>query len=120
MNELVIFGTGQIAELAHFYFSHDSTCRVAAFTVDGEFLREDKFCGLPVVPFDSVQTAFPAERYRMFVAVSYSGLNRLRQEKFTAARQSGYSLASYLSSRATTWPGFQVRDNCFILEDNTI
>ena len=29
-------------------------------------------------------------------------------------------LATYLSSRATTFPGFEPADNCFILEDNTI
>ncbi len=27
---------------------------------------------------------------------------------------------SYLSSRATVFPGFELKDNCFILEDNTI
>jgi len=31
---LVIFGTGQIAELANFYFANDSMYEVAGFTVD--------------------------------------------------------------------------------------
>jgi acetyltransferase-like isoleucine patch superfamily enzyme len=38
----------------------------------------------------------------------------------TAARAKGYRLVSYLSSRATVFPGFEPKENCFILEDNTI
>ena len=34
MKPLVIFGTGDIARLAHFYFTHDSPHDVVAFTVD--------------------------------------------------------------------------------------
>ena len=36
------------------------------------------------------------------------------------AKARGYGLISYVSSKATTWPGFACGDNCFILEDNTI
>ena len=32
----------------------------------------------------------------------------------------GLSASSSLSSRATVFPGFELRANCFILEDNTI
>jgi acetyltransferase-like isoleucine patch superfamily enzyme len=32
----------------------------------------------------------------------------------------GYQLVSYLSSRATVFPDFELGQNCFILEDNTI
>ena len=48
MRPLVIFGTGESAELAHFYFTRDAKREVAAFTVDGEYLKRDRFCGLPV------------------------------------------------------------------------
>ena len=56
----------------------------------------------------------------MFVAVSYAKLNAVRTEKVAAARAKGYRLVSYLSSRATVFPGFEPKENCFILEDNTI
>lgn len=34
---LVIFGTGQIAELANFYFATDSDYKAAGFTVDDAY-----------------------------------------------------------------------------------
>ncbi len=36
-NKLVIFGSGDIAQLAHYYFTNDSLYDVVAFTVDSEY-----------------------------------------------------------------------------------
>jgi sugar O-acyltransferase (sialic acid O-acetyltransferase NeuD family) len=120
MMQIVVFGTGEIAELADFYFTHDSEFEVAGFTVDEAYLTETRFRDRPVVPFERVVEAFPPERFGLFVAVSYARLNELRVEKVLAARAKGYRLVSYLSSRATVSPGFALNENCFILEDNTI
>ena len=43
---LVIFGIGEVAQLAHFYFGKDSDYKVAAFTVDVAYLTEKIFCDL--------------------------------------------------------------------------
>jgi sugar O-acyltransferase (sialic acid O-acetyltransferase NeuD family) len=120
MREIVVFGSGEIAELADFYFTHDSSLNVAGFTVDEAYLKAPEFRGRPTVPFDRVTETFPPERFDLFVAVSYSKLNDLRAQKIAAARIKGYGLVSYVSSRATVFPGLEVKENCFILEDNTI
>lgn len=118
--KLVIFGAADIAELAHFYFTTDSAYEVAAFTVDGEFMKEDRFCGLPVAAFEEVTTRFPQETHDFFVALSYSKLNEIRKEKYLAAKAAGYRLASYISSHATVLNQGRFGENCFIFEDNTI
>jgi sugar O-acyltransferase (sialic acid O-acetyltransferase NeuD family) len=118
--QLVIFGVGEIAQLAHFYFSEDSAYQVAAFVVDAAYLKESTFCGLPVVAFEDVAGAYPAASHDFFVALSYSKLNALRKEKYLAAKQMGYRLASFVSSRATVLTKFAIGENCFIFEDNTI
>lgn len=120
MADLVIFGTGDIAELAWFYFTQDSDHRVKAFAVDAAYLKDDRFCGLPVIALEEVGSRFPPAEHRAFVALSYSKVNALRQEKCAALRAHGYDLVSYVSSRATTFVDLSVGWNCFILEDNTI
>jgi sugar O-acyltransferase (sialic acid O-acetyltransferase NeuD family) len=120
MAKLVVFGSGDIAELADFYFRHDSEHKVVAFTVDGAYVKEETFCGRPVVAFEDVVGAFPPEDCGFFAAVSYSKLNALRESKVAAAKANGYRIAHYLSSKATVFPGFEPKENCFILEDNTI
>lgn len=117
---LVIFGAGQIAELAWFYFANDSSYRPVAFTVDRGFIDGNDFCGLPVIPFDELAQHYKAEDVDVFVALSYAKVNALRTQKVEEIRAAGYRAASYVSSRATVFPGFVVGDNCFILEDNTI
>jgi sugar O-acyltransferase (sialic acid O-acetyltransferase NeuD family) len=118
--KLVIFGSGDIAQLAHFYFSTDSEYEVAAFTVDANYIVESTFCGLPVVPFEDVIKPFPPESHDFFVALSYSKINAVRKDKYLAAKALGYSLTSYISSRATVLNNGRIGENCFILEDNTI
>jgi sugar O-acyltransferase (sialic acid O-acetyltransferase NeuD family) len=118
--QIVIFGTGEIAELADFYFTHDSSFEVAGFTVDEAYLKNSEFRGRPIVSFERLSESFPPERYGLFVAVSYSKVNELRAAKVAAARTAGYQLVSYVSSRATTFAELHIQENCFILENNTV
>ena len=118
--QLVIFGTGDIAQLAHYYFSTDSNYEVVAFTVDANYITSDEFCGLPVVPFANIASHYPGDTHELFVALGYSKLNQLRKEKYLAAKKLGYHIASYVSSRATLLNDGKIGENCFILEDNTV
>src|SRR5689334_21081229 len=120
MASLVVFGSGDIAELAEFYFRHDSDHRVCAFTVDAAYVREETFCGKPVAPFEEIAKAFPPAEHDFFAAVSYAKLNTLRAEKVAAAKSLVYRVVHYVSSKARVFPGFEAGENCFILEDNTI
>ena len=119
---IVIFGTGDIAEVAHFYFTHDAlrARRVVAFTVHAQYVKEATFCGLPVVAFEDIERRFAPGDVELFVATSYAGLNKVRQSMVAQCQSKGYALASYLSSKATVWDGFVLGTNCFILEDNTL
>lgn len=120
MTDVVVFGVGRIAELAHFYLTHDSPHDVVAFTVDRSYVTGNEFRGLPVVAFEEVADAFPPSAVRMFLPISFRRMNHARADHVAAAKDAGYEFISYVSSRATTFPNFQCGDNCFILEDNTI
>jgi sugar O-acyltransferase (sialic acid O-acetyltransferase NeuD family) len=120
MARLVIFGAGDIARLAHYYFTRDSEHQVAAFTVDQKYLKGESFLELPMVAFEGVAKLYPPQDYKMFVALSYAKMNRLRAEKYYQAKGLGYDLVSYVSSRCSLLTDHPVGDNCFILEDNTI
>ena len=120
MAKLVIFGAGDIARLAHFYFTTDSSHEVAGFVVDRAYRSADAFLGLPLTDAEEAVTRYPPSEYAMFVALSYAKMNAVRAEKYAQMKSAGYRLESYVSSRcsylAQTPPG----ENCFILEDNTV
>lgn len=120
MNKIIIFGTAEIASLAKFYFTHDSEFDVVGFTVDDDYIDEDRFESLPVIPFSELNKSYPSHQYQMHVALSYNKLNQIRSKKYNQAKEAGYQLASYISSKSTTWQDLKIGDNCFILEDQTI
>ncbi|MDT0593854.1 acetyltransferase [Glaciecola petra] len=120
MSKIVIFGVSDFAELAHYYLCNDSEHDVVAFCVDGEYLPESKeFCGLPVVSFESVENIYPSNECQFFAPMSPSNMNQDRARIFYAIKDKGYSLISYVSSKAFI-SNNKIGENCFILEDNTL
>lgn len=119
--KLIIFGSGDIAELAYFYFKNQSIdYQVVAFTVDDEYLdNRATIDDLPVFPFKDIEKIFPPSEYDAFVAISYSCVNKTRASKYFELKNKGYKLASFISPKISNY-ALSIGDNCFILEDNTI
>lgn len=120
MANVLIFGAGDIARLAHFYFTRDTAHQVVGFAVDAGFRTGPTLCGLPVHEIDEARQLHPPDACLMFVALSYAKMNHLRAEKCESAKAFGYTLASYVSSRCTYLSDTPPGENCFILEDNTV
>jgi len=120
MAKIVVLGVGEIADLAHYYFTNDTEHEVVAFTLDKEYIQDSTFKGLPIVDFEDVEKTYPPEDYQMFVAIGYKRVNKAREEKYSQAKGKGYSLVSYISSRANVFDNVTIGDNCFVLEDNTL
>jgi len=121
MNEkLVIIGDGETAQLACEYFTHDSSLTVAGFAVEERFRTAESLFGLPVVPMEMLEKRFAPGDHSAFVAISYTQLNRVRTRLYQQTKARGYSLASYVSSKAFVWRTARIGENCFILENNVI
>jgi sugar O-acyltransferase (sialic acid O-acetyltransferase NeuD family) len=118
--KLVIYGIGETAEIAYEYFTYDSAFEVVAFTVDGSYLNRESLFNLPVIGFEEIEDRFGPKNHQMFVAVSYTKLNRVRAQMYTKAKAKSYKLASYISSHAFVWRNVTVGDNVFIFENNVL
>ena len=115
-NKIILFGTGEISELAYFYFTNDSEYEVVAFCCDKEYIKGDSFCDLPLFSLEEIQQKFPSNKFKMHVALSYSKLNKIREEKYLQVKKMGYNLVNYISSKSFFWNDLKIGDNCFILE----
>ena len=121
MAKVIIFGIAENSSLAHYYLNHDTEHEVVAFTVNRDYLPDDLiFEGLPVLPFEEVERSHPPTEFSMFAPLAASRMNRFREQVYTEIKAKNYQLISYVSSKATVFPGAIIGDNCFILEDNTI
>lgn len=120
--KLIIFGNNGFAEVAYEYFMQDSEYEVCGFTVDKEYLPPNKkqLFGLPIIAFEDVVSIYPPDKYEMFIAVTYTNLNRLRKKIINLAINSGYRIASFISSNANISPSAMLGKFIFILEGNVI
>jgi sugar O-acyltransferase (sialic acid O-acetyltransferase NeuD family) len=112
---VVIFGVSDTADLAQFYFRLDGGRKVCAFTVDGDYIKENRFSDHPVVAYEKLKDEFPPSKYDVFAPILD---NTLRKKKFNELIAMGYDMPSYVSPKATVFSGRW--RNSFILENNTI
>lgn len=120
MEKIIIFGTGNISEIALLYLSEIEDYEVAGFTMDREYIKENEFKGLPIVSFEDIEEKFNPSEYKMFIPLSYSKVNKLREQKFNEAKKKGFSFISYVSPNTYVHQNVKIGENCFIFENNTI
>lgn len=119
--KIVLFGGDhELLEITKFYFEEDGGREIVAITMDREFIQETSMLGVDVVPFDKIESTYPKDSFEIFVALSYSGVNNNRRRVCEKVASLGYTMPSYVSSKATVFSTFVHGYNCFILENNTI
>jgi sugar O-acyltransferase (sialic acid O-acetyltransferase NeuD family) len=118
--KIVVFGSGQVAETIYDYLKFDSPHEVVAFTLDQEWIKDDHFKNLPVIPFEKVTDYYSPQDHLFFTAISYKRMNALRKQKYLEAKLKGYSFLTYIHSRAYVWPSATIGENTFIMEANVI
>ncbi|MBZ9993445.1 acetyltransferase [Mesorhizobium sp. BH1-1-4] len=119
MADVVIFGAGQLAEVAKAYFDKFSEDRVVGFTVDKGFLTQTEFKNLPVVAWEGLEERFPPGTVKLIGPLSYQRLNEFRRDRHREGRARGYDFARFIHPSAHNMAEM-VGDNCFILENCTL
>lgn len=115
----ILFGSSGQAQVMAYLLQHDSEYDVIAFTSTSEFVVSDTLYGLPFIRFENITEKYPPAEYEMHIAVGYTDNNKIREKFYFEAKAKGYTLLTYISSRATIWSE-SIGDNVFIFEDNTI
>ncbi len=120
INKTIIFGINDLAELAWYYLyyltNENKTDIPVAFTVNKEYLTQDTFHDLPVIPFEELEQHYSPSEYNLFAPIAN---NVLREKIYNEGKQKGYKFISYISSKCTNFAK-SIGENCFILEDNTL
>jgi len=115
MKPIILFGTGKIAEVILYFFTHHSDRKIVACTADRNYLPETEWQGLPTIPFDEISVHYPPETHDMFIALGYQDLNVLREQRCEWARELGYTLASFVHPDAGLPLDCSYGDNCFVM-----
>ena len=119
MTDIVIFGTGAMAEVARVYIEAHSDLRIVGYTLDAAFRRADSHAGRPLVDWESLETHFPPGQVQLFGPMSYKRMNTLRRDRFLEGRARGYRFASFIHPASHIYTN-RIGENCMILEANVI
>lgn len=117
---LVIYGTGQTADIIYNYFKYDSDYHIIAFVDEKKFIKKNKKFNLPVVESSQIEKTFDKKKCFFFIAISYQNLNLLRSKKYAEIKKKGYKFASYIHSKLNIIPEIEIGNNCFISENVSI
>ena len=119
MADIVIFGAGQIAEVAKVYMDAHSDDRIVGFTVDAQYAKVDRFHGLPVVPWENLEEFFPPDQVCLLGPLSYRRVNEFRRARYLEGKRRNYRFASFIHPNSHVYSK-EIGENCFMLEANVI
>ena len=119
MANIVLFGAGQIAEVAKIYIDAHSPHRIVGFTVDEVFRKSGTFQGLPLAARERLEQSFPPGSVQPLGPLSYRRLNDFRRERHLEGKARGYEFASFIHPASHIYTQ-DIGENCFILEANVI
>lgn len=113
---VVVFGNLASSALARFVIEHDTPYRVEAFTVDAAYRNADSHEGLPLLPFEELERWCPPKDVRLCIPMGYQKINGIRRARYEQAKARGYEFITYVSSRASWWPGVSIGENSLVYE----
>lgn len=120
MSKVIIFGIGDMAEIAHYYLENDSEHEVVAFCVYKKHLPSQKYYkGLPIKDFETIENDYPFTENKFFAPMSSEKMNTIREEVYYSIKNKGYQMISYISSKAVMYNS-EIGDNCFIQAGNVL
>src|SRR3546814_14254406 len=87
---VVLYGREELARLACYCLTHDSSHEVAGFTVRHAEMPAapevgDSLLGLPLTPFEILEERFPPDRYDLLIAIGPHPVNGPRAARFEEA-----------------------------------
>jgi sugar O-acyltransferase (sialic acid O-acetyltransferase NeuD family) len=115
----ILFGTSGQAEVMDYLLTVDSEYEVVAFTATKDFINTNEIYNKPLIAFEDIEKLYSPEEFEMHIAIGYNDRNKTREKFYRLAKNKGYKLLTYVSSRCTNYSK-KIGDNCFIFEDNTL
>lgn len=121
MKKLIIYGTGELAEVADYYFGLNSDYNTEYFMVDKDYANSTTFNGKPVILFEDLENnnSFIKDYY-FFTAIGFSSNNTNRKNIFKKLNTLGANFANFISEDAIVAENVSLGKNLFILEQNNI
>lgn len=119
MADIVIFGTGRMAQMTKVYIDRHGPHKIVGFTVDAAFKTGDTYEGHPLVAWDELEQHFPPGSVELLGPLTPRRLNTIRRDRFHEGLARNYTFASFIHPHNYIYAD-AIGRNCIILENNVI
>lgn len=119
VKDIVLFGTGAMAEVIAVYLRAHSDYRIVGYTVDAAFHDAERHDGLPLVAWEALEDRFPPGEVLLLGPLTYRRMNTVRRDRYLEGRARGYGFARFLHPASHIYTD-RIGENCVILEANVI
>lgn len=116
---LLVFGTGSLAMMAHYFATEELKLNILGFIVDDQRNNRKEFCKLPVFNWSECPTLFPANKVYMFVALGYREMLQ-RQLLFQRITAAGYKFQNIISKNAFVAKSAKMGSNNIVMSGAVI
>ena len=117
MKKLCLFGDGEIASIAKYYFSDEK--KISLICVDDINVKETNFEKITIISKTDF-TKLSTDDHEIFVAISYSKLNKNREKNYNFFKKLGFKMPSFIHRHSYISKNSKIGSNCLILENQTI
>lgn len=111
MRNLIIFSDTTFAERLFKYISFEGRDKVIAFTQEQNFISKRELQGLPVIPFEDLETL--NSEFEIVIGIGYTQMNNLKKKVYDLCVNKGYKVATYISTNAMVYTN-DIQEGCFL------
>jgi acetyltransferase-like isoleucine patch superfamily enzyme len=119
MTNIVMFGTGTMAQVVEVYLAAHSDLNIVGYTLNAAYRQADTYNGKPLVDWETLEDHFPPDQVQLFGPMTYQRMNTVRRDRYLEGKARGYGFARFIHPDSHIYTE-QIGENCLILENNVI
>lgn len=100
--ELIILGTSIYSATTRVILEKEGI-KVSGYTTYKDFIKESAFEGLPVYPFEELDSIFGSRNFKILNTIGYSNMNKIREKVYYDIKKNEYQLYTFISKYALTY-----------------
>lgn len=100
MNQLIIIGNTRFSSLLYRILEEEGY-RVVAFCVSKKYCSSSTFEGLPLLPFEEIESSLNIEECSFLISIGYSKMNKVREFFYLECEKRKYNIFTFISKKAT-------------------
>lgn len=100
MKKILIYGTGQYADIIYHMAHEVLQYEVAAFVLDKEYIADESYLNKPTVAMEQIKKVYPPDGHDMVIGFIGKEMFNQRKKKYELCHEMGYRMPNLIHPKA--------------------